>query len=359
MLMTERLADDIGRVLGPDEGSRIGVPVFDVRPDVPYESGDGVEGTSSNGLAGEDTEPGLDHVEPGSALGCEVKREAGVLGKPSLDGRGGVGRGVVQDDVKLSAAVEPVESAKKTEEVSTVMGLRAMADDFSGGDLESCVEAGDPVSAVVVSLACRQTRSYWKHRLRTTESLDLSFLVQTEHDGVGGRVQVEAHDVVDLLFGLGIGGELERADAMGLKGMGLPDPMDSAVGKTRALGHVSCGPLGSTGARRLESQCDDTSSFASRDLRRSARAWSIQQTGETLLGKPTTNAADLYDRVADAPCDLDPGESLRHQQYGLGSTRKTRGNRRSSFQPFQLRAIAGTEHDRPRMIGHGASLTMP
>ena len=80
------------------------VPIVDVAVDVSDEGSDGVEGSAADGLAGENAEPSLDHIEPGGALRSEVEMDAGVSGQPVEDGGSRVGRGVIEDDVELSAA---------------------------------------------------------------------------------------------------------------------------------------------------------------------------------------------------------------------------------------------------------------
>jgi hypothetical protein len=40
--------------------------------------------------------------------------------------------------------------------------------------------------------------------------LDLAFLIDAQHDGVLGRVEIEADDVGDLGDQFGVGGEFER-----------------------------------------------------------------------------------------------------------------------------------------------------
>jgi len=78
--------------------------VVDVEADVPNEGSDFREGAASDRLAGEDSKPSFDQIEPGSALGREMELDARVLGQPLLDGWCGVSAGVVEDDVQLLAA---------------------------------------------------------------------------------------------------------------------------------------------------------------------------------------------------------------------------------------------------------------
>lgn len=359
MLMAKGFADDIGGIFGPDEGCWVGVPVVNEGLDVADEGRDGVERAAANGLSCEDAEPGLDHVEPGSAFGCEVKADVRVSGEPGLDSGSRVSRRVIQDDVEFSASVDSVDAAKKTQEVGAVVSFRAVADDFSGRDLQSGEEAGDPISAVVVGLSCGQTRTDRQHWLSAAESLDLSFFVDAEHDRIGGRVEIETDDVVDLLLSLSISGELEGLGAMRLKGMGLPDPMNRAVRHARALRHVARGPLGRTGAGWLECQGHDTGSLTSRDLGWPTGAWSVQQPRQPFLCEAAADAADLDDRVTNAPGNLDSGESLGQQQHRLSSAREASWSRGDFLQSLQLSTIRRSQHDRARSIGHGAPFSIP
>src|SRR5207245_7044511 len=67
------LLHDGGRVFGPDERGRRAVPVGDVSLDVANQRTDGIERAAPDRLTRQNAEPGFDHVEPGRALGREVK----------------------------------------------------------------------------------------------------------------------------------------------------------------------------------------------------------------------------------------------------------------------------------------------
>src|SRR6266481_2912447 len=81
----EGLLEDVSRFLGPDERRGMRVPCGEVALDVADQGADGLEGAAAHRLAGEDAEPGLDHVQPRSALGCEMKVHLGMPGQPGLD----------------------------------------------------------------------------------------------------------------------------------------------------------------------------------------------------------------------------------------------------------------------------------
>src|SRR6266571_7887252 len=132
---TDRLLDDGGRVFGPYEGCRMAVPRDDVGLDVANQRADRVERAAADGLSGEDPKPGLDHVEPGRALGGEVKLDFGMLGEPGLHiGRRVRGR-VVEHDVEFATAIAAGHALDEAQEVGPGVPRRAVPDHASAGDL--------------------------------------------------------------------------------------------------------------------------------------------------------------------------------------------------------------------------------
>src|SRR2546422_3127427 len=101
----DSLPDDDGWVFRPHERGGMAIPLGDVAVDMPDQSANGVERATANRLAREDAEPGLDHVEPGGALGGEVKLDLRMLGEPGLHRRRRMRGRVIEDDVQCAAAV--------------------------------------------------------------------------------------------------------------------------------------------------------------------------------------------------------------------------------------------------------------
>src|SRR3989475_13316138 len=95
-----RLLDDVRRLFGPDKGRGMTVPVCDVGLDMPDQRRHGVERAAPDRLAGEDAEPGLDHVEPGGTLRSEVEVDLRMPSEPCLDGGRRIGGRRVEDDVQ-------------------------------------------------------------------------------------------------------------------------------------------------------------------------------------------------------------------------------------------------------------------
>jgi hypothetical protein len=72
----------------------------------------------------------------------------------------------------------------------------------------------------------------------------LALFVNTEHQRVLGRVEIESHDVAHLLDEKRIGGELESTRAMGLNGKRLKETVYGGLRNPARLGRFPDGPVG-------------------------------------------------------------------------------------------------------------------
>jgi hypothetical protein len=82
------------------------------------------------------------------------------------------------------------------------------------------------VPGVVVRAPLRHAGHHWQHRLGPVQGLDLGFLVHAQHDGLLGRVVIEADHVHDFRHELRVGGDLEPVLQVGLEVKPAPDPAD-------------------------------------------------------------------------------------------------------------------------------------
>ena len=99
------------------------------------------------------------------------------------------------------------------------------ADDLAGGEVQRGVEAGGAGAFVVVGGALGGAREHRQDRRGAVERLDLGLLIDAQHDGALGRVEVEPDDVADLLDEQRVLGELPRLLAVRLQPERLPDPV--------------------------------------------------------------------------------------------------------------------------------------
>ena len=111
-----------------------------------------------------------------------------VDGQP--DGHGGVDR--VEELSELDGAMTPME----------------LSDDLARLDIERREQRGRPVARVVVRPTLDLPRAHGQQWLRVVQRLNLRLLVDAQHDGMLGRIQVEPHNVADLRSG-GVGRQLE------------------------------------------------------------------------------------------------------------------------------------------------------
>ena len=79
------------------------------------------------------------------------------------------------------------------------MAFGHVSDDLARGHIESGIEIGRAVADVVMGAPLWEPGSKWQDRGGAVERLDLGLLVDTENEGSVGRVDVEPHDVADLL----------------------------------------------------------------------------------------------------------------------------------------------------------------
>jgi hypothetical protein len=129
------------------------------------------------------------------------------------------------------------------------MTLHVAADDRAVEDVEGGKQCGRTVPFVVVG---HRAGAAWLDRqtgLGAVERLDLALLVDREDDGMGGRIDIEADDVAQLVDEPWIGGELELLHAVRLKAMQAPDALDGAGADVDGFRHHGGGPVGRLGGR--------------------------------------------------------------------------------------------------------------
>jgi hypothetical protein len=104
-----------------------------------------------------------------------------------------VGVKVVENDMKPATREGGNDTVHEAEKLDTAPPLRMRGKDFSGGDFELRKQGRCAVSLVVVALA-GQGASVRKLQvaLRPLQRLDRRLLIDTEHNRLGRRIDVEA-----------------------------------------------------------------------------------------------------------------------------------------------------------------------
>lgn len=155
--------------------------------------------------------------------------------------------------------------------------------------------------------------------LGPVERLDLAFLIETEDDGMGGRIDIEADHVPQLVDELGIVRELELAHPMRLEAVRTPDALDGADADSGRLSHHGASPVRCLARRVGERQSDDTlGHFAAKRLNARGPRLVTKQALEAFLHEPLLPTPDTGFRRAATAHDLRGADTVRAEQDDLG-----------------------------------------
>ena len=155
-----------------------------------------------------------------------------------------VGGVVVNDEVDVEVRGHVgIHVLEEAQELLVAMAPLALGEDPAGGNVQGGEEGGGAVADVAVRHAFDVAQPQGQEGLGALQGLALALLVDAQDQGMVGRIQVEAHDVADLLGKEGIGGELKVLLPVGLDAEGGPEALDRGLGDPGGLGHGTAGPV--------------------------------------------------------------------------------------------------------------------
>jgi hypothetical protein len=151
---------------------------------------------------------------------------------------------VIKDGVdRFVGRHRALDGVEEVDEFLMGMALHATAEDDAIERVEGGKQGGRAVALVVMRHGPALAGLERQTRLGAIERLDLGFLVDRQHHGMGRRMHIEADNVLDLFSEGGVGGALEGAYAVRLQAMLFPDALDraqrQAMELTRFGGHLS------------------------------------------------------------------------------------------------------------------------
>jgi Domain of unknown function (DUF4062) len=297
--------EDLHRRLSPCERLGIIVVFGDVAVDRGLQIDDRVEAAALGAVPGESGEEGLDRVQPRARGRGEVEDEAGMAGEPAQDLGMLVGGIVVEDHVDhLAGRHRALDGVEKAQELLVAVALHAAAEHRPFEHVERGEQGGRAVAQVVMGHGAGLARFERQPRLGAVKRLDLGLLVDREHHGMLGRVDIEADDVLELGGELGIGRALEGPDTMRLQVVRRPDPLHRAQGDARLSGHRPAAPVGRFPGRLGTGQRHDPVHGLIAQGRLAGLAGGIaQQAIDPGFGEPPLPAPDRRPADAGAPAD--------------------------------------------------------
>jgi len=151
-------------------------------------------------------------------------------------------------------------TVQKADELLMAMALHALADDLALEDIERREQGGDAMALVIMGYGASAPLLHRQTRLGTIKRLNLALLVNRQDNGVAGRIDIEADDLVQFGRKLGIVGQLELAHPVRLEAMSTPYPLYRADANPGRLRHRRTAPV--TGRRRWASQRQGDHTFS-------------------------------------------------------------------------------------------------
>ena len=116
-----------------------------------------------------------------------------------------------------------LDDIQEPNELLMAMAPHTAADDLALEHVEGSKERCGAVAFVIVGHGSGASLLHRQAGLGTIQRLDLALLVDREHDGVLGRIDVEPDNVTQLSHEVRVVRQLELPDLVRLKAMGAPD----------------------------------------------------------------------------------------------------------------------------------------
>ncbi len=195
-----------------------------------------------------------------------MQMKSGVAFQPRVDAGMFVRPIVVDDEVQIQIERRlDVDELEKPNKFLMPVARHAVADDLAVEHAEGREKGGGSVALVIVSLAGWDTGPQGQQRLSSIQSLNLAFLVDTEHQCFVGRVQVKADDIVEFFDERFVAAELERFDPMRLPVVLLPKAMNRVFAEALRLGQAARTPRGCVGRGGVQGRMNDRAHLAMGD----------------------------------------------------------------------------------------------
>src|SRR6266705_2443908 len=183
----------------PDKRARVLIVLAKVLTNGSNEFSHAAKRSTPNALARDLREPALHQVQPRGPRGDEMEMVARALSEPLLHLGMFVRAVVVHDQMNLPPTRSlPIDALHKVQKLLMPMSRQAATDDGALQDIERGEQRRRAVTDVVVSLTSRESGAHGQRGLRTVESLDLTLLVNAQHQGLVRRVQVQPDHIAQL-----------------------------------------------------------------------------------------------------------------------------------------------------------------
>ena len=343
--------------LGPLERRRVFVPRL----------GESVYGlTDLSGAGGtqvpqyglcQDAEPDLNLVQPGSVRGRVVEVHRRMPSQPAVVLRF-VGNEIVQHYVEFGLGIVRYHSVHEVQELPAPLAPVMGHLDQSSMHLQSSEEGCGSVPLVLVdmpsdSFPVRESQP----SLGSLQGLDRGFLIDADHHGILGRVQVQPHNVRCLLGKLRISAQAPTATTLKMNAVFAQDPPNlNRRHVSQGRSHQLAGPRRVPVWRPLVQLGQDPPLGGLVVHPRLARPRRVSQTRQTMFSETGTPLAHGGWAHVQRKSDLLSRVSRRGSQHDTGSLHQALLCRGSAYPSFQRRSLLFTQLDRRCYSRHNKSI---
>ena len=235
-----------------------------------------MEDATTNSFLSDFPKPALDQIEPGRAGRDEMDVKAGMLRESSFYLRVLVCRVVVDDQMQVQVWWGLfVDLPQELEPLLMAMTLHARTDHFTLKEFQCGKKSGGAIAFVVMSHGATASLFEGQTWLGSVEGLDLGFLINAQDESMIGRVHVEAHHILNLLYKMLVIAQLEGPRQMGLQPMGFPDPVDQRMVNSKLFSETPRAPMGGTSRFFLSGLVNDDLNQIPALLWSSAATWGV------------------------------------------------------------------------------------
>ena len=340
--------NDLVWISSPGKGFGVFVGFGDEAIDGFLEIDERVEDAAFESPSCEFGKEALDGVEPGGGGWREVEDKPLVAIEPGADLWMLMDGVVIEDDMdgffRRNLGVDHVQ---KADEFLVPVELHIASDHRPVEHIQSGEECRCAVAFVVVGHGAHASFLHRQARLGAIKCLDLAFLIDRQHDGVGWRIDIETNNITQFTDEVGIARELELSKAVRLQTMETPDAPDRAFTDTDRRRHHRGRPMGRLDGRLRQRQGDDALGNLGGQGRNTRRARFVTQKAinaffhEALL--PTPDAGLRFARPAHDPMRSNAG---RAQKDDSRPPHMFLGGATVHDNPFKTKTIRGTDFDR-------------
>jgi len=192
--------------------------------------------------------------------------------------------------------------------------------------------------------------------LGPVECLNLGFLVHAQYQRLLGRIQIEFHNIFQLLDKSLVPAKLERLDEMRLKVVLFPDSTNAGLRQPLCLRHAARAPVRRVRRSCVQSRLDNRFDFPSRDPRFPARAGRVLFESRHPQGQePLPSKLNGWPGQPQFRRDILIGYAGSRHQDDMSSYHKPKGHRTTARVSVQRSLLGLDENDRRCFSAHDAA----